>query len=199
MMSDWQERNIDLSQRILDLTLFETKANKALRCHVLPLQYQQSGISLNHELCFDVNTCLPKVINAVQKRFPKHKPIDLLIADVPLTAHNQLALSKVFFNVLLNAMQASQPLQAVSVCVYKQNHSINVVIQDQGSGISENNLQQVFSPFYTTRNGREGTGLGLAISRQIISDCDGSIVLQSALGVGTKCKLQLPLSGWYSH
>jgi signal transduction histidine kinase len=61
--------------------------------------------------------------------------------------------------------------------------TVEVVIEDSGRGIPEEDLEKVFEPFFSTK--RKGTGLGLAIVHQIIDSHGGEIRVKSALGKGT--------------
>ena len=63
---------------------------------------------------------------------------------------------------------------------------------DDGCGISEPALERIFEPLFTTREIGEGTGLGLAISYGIVKQHGGRILLESAVGVGTRFTVRLP-------
>ena len=58
----------------------------------------------------------------------------------------------------------------------------DVVIDDNGAGVKEENLNKLFTPNFTTKSG--GTGLGLAICRNIIEKCDGEITYRKSFGLG---------------
>ena len=58
----------------------------------------------------------------------------------------------------------------------------DVVVDDNGSGVKEENLSKLFTPNFTTKSG--GTGLGLAICRNIIEKCDGEITYRKSFGLG---------------
>ena len=70
---------------------------------------------------------------------------------------------------------------------------VAVEIMDTGLGISEQNLKQIFKPFFTTKPSGEGHGLGLSICQQIIHSYGGEILVDSKLGEWTRFKVQLPL------
>jgi signal transduction histidine kinase len=69
---------------------------------------------------------------------------------------------------------------------------IEVAVRDTGTGIPPENLDRIFEPFFTSKEG--GTGLGLAIARQIAADHGGSLTCESAHGRGTIFRLILPIS-----
>jgi signal transduction histidine kinase len=68
-----------------------------------------------------------------------------------------------------------------------------VVFQDTGCGISEENLSNVFNPFFTTKSPGGGIGLGLAIVYRIVENHQGKIEFESQEGKGTTFKITLPV------
>lgn len=99
-------------------------------------------------------------------------------------------------NVLLNAIQYSAPGSAVTVSLDHAEHErIRCVVADQGQGIPVESLTHVFDRFYRGDPSRSrasgGAGLGLAICRAIAEQAGGSIVIESAAGVGTTVTIQL--------
>jgi two-component system NtrC family sensor kinase len=69
---------------------------------------------------------------------------------------------------------------------------LEMSVADTGSGISQENLSRIFEPFFTTK-GQKGTGLGLAVIWGIIDNHDGTIAVESELGIGTTFRIRLPL------
>jgi CheY-like chemotaxis protein len=65
-------------------------------------------------------------------------------------------------------------------------------ISDTGVGMSEETLSHIFEPFFTTKEPGKGPGLGLAIVYGIVKQCQGSIIIESQVGVGTTCRVFLP-------
>lgn len=65
-----------------------------------------------------------------------------------------------------------------------------IIIKDDGVGMDRKTLENLFMPFYTTKN--EGTGLGMPISRKIIATHSGTLEINSRLGVGTVATVRLP-------
>ena len=72
------------------------------------------------------------------------------------------------------------------------NRRIKIKFSDTGAGISPNQQDQIFTPFFTTK--QRGTGLGLAIVKQIILEHNGKIEVNSVVGKGTTFKIFLPLN-----
>lgn len=71
-------------------------------------------------------------------------------------------------------------------------HAVHITFADEGEGISPEDLERVFEPFYTTK--KEGTGLGLAVSYRIVRDHFGDIRIDSVRGQGTTVTVVLPVS-----
>ncbi len=69
---------------------------------------------------------------------------------------------------------------------------VSVRFEDNGRGISEDEMDRLFIPFFTTR--RRGTGLGLAISQRIVENSGGRLEVQSKLGQGATFTVLLPLA-----
>lgn len=106
-------------------------------------------------------------------------------------------LQQVFFNIIINAIQAMKEggtLLLQTDLVKEQNRElVRVLIGDSGPGIKAEDLELIFTPFYTTKT--QGTGLGLAICRQLMEQQGGSIEIKSRLGEGTRVIIKLPVSG----
>ncbi len=106
---------------------------------------------------------------------------------------NEGQLHQVFLNVLANAIQAIEQEGEVHVETRKVNDMLRIIVSDNGVGIPEDRLPNIFDPFYTTKAPGKGTGLGLSISQRIISDHNGTISCESALNKGTRFIINLPL------
>ena len=69
-----------------------------------------------------------------------------------------------------------------------------LTVEDTGCGIPEEQVDQIFDPFYSTRDNHEGSGLGLAVVRSIVSSCNGCLRVNSESGRGTLFRVYLPLA-----
>ncbi|WP_163339221.1 PAS domain-containing sensor histidine kinase [Desulfopila sp. IMCC35008] len=99
-------------------------------------------------------------------------------------------LKQVFLNILLNSLQAVSAEGQICVNVGRDGSDVVCKIEDNGTGIDEENLTRVFDPYFTTKN--DGTGLGLAISSKIIEEHGGSVSMESKPGCGATVTVRLP-------
>jgi signal transduction histidine kinase len=116
---------------------------------------------------------------------------------LPPVVLDQEQIKQVLLNILLNAVDATPEDGTISVTTkpVKRNGSIDYVqieISDTGKGIANEDLDKVFTPFYTTKH--EGSGLGLAISYQIIQEHQGTIEVESTKDKGTTFRINLPVN-----
>lgn len=110
---------------------------------------------------------------------------------LPLIFMQRGHLSEIFLNLLQNAREAMEGVGSLKVgAYYGENYSVIVTIEDDGPGMSEEQLSQLFEPYYTTKE--KGTGLGLAIVKHNVEIYGGTISVESELGKGTKFCLQFP-------
>src|SRR5574338_20715 len=126
----------------------------------------------------------------------QHADVNLEVGDVagPLTVNvDAEQVSQVFFNLILNAIQASKRGGCVRVEVQQAHDVVRVNVVDNGAGIPAHVAARIFEPFFTTKAG--GTGLGLPIAHRIIAAHGGSITLTSpGSGAGATFRLTLPLA-----
>jgi len=101
-------------------------------------------------------------------------------------------MTKALLNIILNAIQATEPGGRISVVTSKNNGDFLIKISDTGKGIPKDDLSKIFQPYFTTKE--RGTGLGLSIAHRIISDHKGKIEVESEVGKGTTFTIYLPLN-----
>lgn len=107
-------------------------------------------------------------------------------------------LNQVFMNILSNAVHAIEDKGYIYISTTTKlsegdDHMIVVSIRDTGGGMSKEIQEQIFEPFYTTKDVGKGTGLGLSISKDIIEKHHGTIDVKSELGEGTSFLITLPI------
>ena len=112
--------------------------------------------------------------------------------DLPEVEHDSDQIHQVLLNLLLNAVQAMESAGTVRVEIDSQNDFARVCVSDTGKGIPEQQLAQIFRPFYTTRG--NGTGLGLSLARRIVEEHHGRIHVTSVVGKGSTFEVLIPFT-----
>jgi len=106
-------------------------------------------------------------------------------------------IKQVLFNVLLNAIDAAPENSAITVgtrLLEKNGYQdqVQIMVRDNGKGVPKEDVDKIFTPFYTTK--RQGSGLGLAISHQIIEEHHGTIEVESEENQGATFYINLPVN-----
>lgn len=115
-----------------------------------------------------------------------------LQSDIFILA-NKEDIWRMAINVIDNAIKYGKVNSTISVNLFNENNCFNIIIEDQGPGISEDALGKLFEPFYREDFKRsEGSGLGLSIVKSIVDKYNGSINIESKLNIGTKVLIQIP-------
>ncbi len=104
-------------------------------------------------------------------------------------------LQQVLINILINAIHESHIDSVIGVLARLDNEqTVHIEITDQGSGISQEDLSRVFSPFFTTKPEGTGTGLGLSVSYGIVNKHGGTISLDNRPEGGLLVCIELPVN-----
>ncbi|MCK4235731.1 MAG: hypothetical protein KAX38_01345 [Candidatus Krumholzibacteria bacterium] len=114
---------------------------------------------------------------------------DYIIEQAPF-AGEEKRIEQSFLNILLNAQQSITDKGQIKATLSAAQKSYVVKFEDNGSGIDEKELENIFEPFYTTKPA--GSGLGLAIVKKIVEDHRGQIGIESNPGTGTIFTITLP-------
>ena len=125
------------------------------------------------------------------------KAIERSLADLPRFSFDKDMLIEVLENIFLNAIDSMSGGGTLTVTSAKGNRTekpdVLIKIQDTGGGISKDQMEMIFEPFYTTKAAEQGTGLGLSITKKIMESLGGAVEIESAEGKGTEVILTLPL------
>jgi len=129
------------------------------------------------------------------------KSTDRLIVNynrhIPLIKANKQQLEQVLINLITNACHSLQNKNQsiiITLLMEKEKNTITIDVEDEGTGIEDENLKYIFDPFFTTKRNSGGTGLGLYISYNIVKSHGGELVLKSEKGKGTICRVILPIN-----
>ncbi|MCC6277551.1 MAG: PAS domain S-box protein [Oligoflexia bacterium] len=150
--------------------------------------------------CF-VAKVIEEVYNLMGQKF-KEFGIEFVADIAPdlrvAMGHNEL--EQVLLNLVINSVfaidraQKSQSSRSHSIVIQVTELGTSHVlsVRDSGCGISPNDINKIFQPFYTTKPVGEGTGLGLSISYRLVREAKGDIQVDSQVGAGTTFRIQLP-------
>lgn len=186
--SKLREINTDILADINELKLMN---------HFLMKYLQVQTLHLREIDIKDIITCLTdKYQSSFGNKFTFSckfsSPLPSLLAD-------EEQLKEVFANIIDNAIDAVADGGIISIAAAyyktlpddKKKNIIGVEIEDNGRGIPEDKLDNIFEPYYTTK--KEGTGIGLAIAHRIMESHDGWIKVESREKIGTKFALYFPV------
>jgi len=151
-----------------------------------------------------IDELLKSTLLMAQSRIKKH-------ADVVLEFSNELPplvcfpgeLSQVLLNILINAGDAiieSGKWGVITITTFVERNEIVISISDTGCGIPEEHRDNIFNPFFTTKDVGKGTGQGLSLAHNIIIEKHkGKLDFKSKVGEGTTFYIRLPIEGEHEH
>ncbi|WP_312473546.1 ATP-binding protein [Neobacillus sp.] len=117
----------------------------------------------------------------------------IIAGPLPPIDCEEKQLKQVFINLIKNAIEAMPNGGQIRIKVeVSAEGKLSISIEDEGYGISEENIANLVEPFFTTK--KDGTGLGLMVTSQIIKDHNGELKIDSNIGKGTKVHVTLPLT-----
>jgi|GEM_PF-1062857 PAS domain S-box-containing protein len=171
-------RNTDIANKIIKELIDLAKPSE------VSLKPGNIGNVINR-VCELIKTRCEKQHVVLHKRWSKRLPAILM---------DEERMEKAFLNFVLNGLDAMARGGSLSINAYpdSQKQEVAVSILDTGKGISQENLEKIFHPFFTTK--RDGIGLGLCLAEQVISSHKGTVTISSHPGQGTEVVLRLKVS-----
>jgi len=141
---------------------------------------------------------ITQTIDRAVEQLEHHKPAGVSIyrnysPDVAPFFFDPDLMERVFYNLLVNAAQASPPQSSITIKTRQQDDTVEIAIIDRGAGIDPKHLESIFNPFFTTKS--QGVGLGLAIVSRIVDEHGGRITVESETGAGSIFRVLLPVAG----
>jgi two-component system sensor histidine kinase/response regulator len=176
-------------QEMLDLTsdLLELARLKEARHQLVASASPQPVADLVEEVCDLLR----------EQARSKDQTLIVDIADRPTMIANRTHLKQVWTNLVSNAIKYTHSGGRITVSLCSEGDHVLGFVEDNGMGISEKDLAQLFQEFFRTdqakASGEIGTGLGLSIVKQIVDAYGGQIKVNSQLGEGTRFTITLPL------
>jgi cell cycle sensor histidine kinase DivJ len=124
---------------------------------------------------------------------------ECIAPDLPGLIADRRALKQVLLNLMSNAVKFTPHGGDVTVTAVRDRDHVEIVVADNGCGIAEADLGQLGAPFFQARQSydrqHEGTGLGLSVVRGLLGLMGGSMMIESAPGVGTRVAIRMPIGG----
>ena len=146
----------------------------------------------------NLNTILDEVAGGLKEQEFQVSNITLIrdyepdLPEIPVDADQ---ISQVFLNLINNAGDAiGGSGGTITLSTRRSDGSVRVTVTDTGVGMTSDVMQQVFLPFYTTKEVGRGTGLGLSVSSSIVESFGGRIEVQSMPGAGSSFTVVLPVN-----
>lgn len=152
-----------------------------------------------YEEAYDLKRGIEGSLIMAQNEIKYVAAVEQELGEIPTIVAIGNEINQVLLNFIVNAahaikMKGSDTLGLIKIGVYQLEDFVYCVIEDNGIGISPENLKQIFNPFFTTKTVGEGTGLGLSISYDIVvNQHHGEIFAESEVGSGTKFTIKLPI------
>lgn len=174
----------DLVDKIIHTVNNLTSTTEEILNFARPVKLAPTKVELN-SVAQDVIQLLSKEIST------RGIELCLELSSSPVTGMlDEASIRAASLNLVLNAVQSMSGGGRLTISTGANNGNLWMVITDTGSGISPDQIKQIFEPFSTTKS--RGLGLGMPYAQKIINQHGGKILVQSELGKGTEVRIELP-------
>ena len=194
-LNDWpglaEEPRMEDFPRYLEIIVREIYRCKGIIDSLLSFSRKSDG---NFEKV-NVNSIIGEVLELVRHQGREKKIVvkENLLTWLPDVYGDASVLRQVFLNLVLNAYQAIDIEGVINIETSVDDTHVLARIIDNGTGILPENLDQIWNPFYTTKAVGKNQGLGLAVTYDIVKKHNGTIKVNSTVGVGTEFIVSLPI------
>lgn len=193
--ASWQSLDLDfILEDSIDLLHDSAKGMERIARIVADLKAFSNVDRANEEYA-DLNNCLHEAAGMVETQMPAGINFRFDLLPLPSIVCLPGHINQLFFNVIRNAVLAIKDADRpgeVKISSEADDEGIVVRIHDTGVGMTKEQMEHAFEPFYTTRPVGSGVGLGLATARNVIQAHSGRISLDSQPDVGTTVTMFFP-------
>ncbi len=173
----------------IDIIIEEVKRLEKILNNITDFSKPSKPEKIDTQICEVMeNTCMLMENYFQEKHITLQKRYETGIPEAPV---DPTQIKQVFLNILMNAVEAMPDGGKLDVNIESVNESIKIYIIDAGKGMPHGVLQNIYDPFFTTK--QSGTGVGLSVSLKIIEDHGGTIDAISEQEKGTTMLLTLPI------
>ncbi len=197
---------IEAARYYLQDTMNSGDANLTAKLQIIKRNVQRASNIINNLLDFsrhspndfaklNVNEIIDKTLSLIEKDLRSQNiAVFKNYHDIPNIHSAVDSIKQVFLNIIINAIHAMPRGGELSISTQSVDDEwIMIRFSDTGIGIAEENLKNVFSPFFTTKALGKGTGLGMYISHSMIEKEGGDIFVESEEGKGTTFIVMVPM------
>jgi signal transduction histidine kinase len=139
---------------------------------------------------FDITELMKELVDENEERLEgKDLKFNASLHEVVIARFDRHMMKQALFQVIDNAVDASEKGQVISLKVFEEGANVKLVVADKGKGIPEGIQSHIFAPFYTTKERHKG--LGLTLTHNVIDAHQGSISLNSS-ETGTEVIITIP-------
>jgi two-component system sensor histidine kinase KdpD len=193
-----EKNSLDTESRreLIDLAWEEAGRMNRFVSNLLDMTRLEAGALKIKKEPYDVQDLLGSCLASLEPRLKGKKVKIDLPSDLPLVPMDSVLMAQVLGNVLDNALKYSPPGGMIEIAARIREKRVEIEVADQGPGIPEEYLTQVFNKFsrITREDGTSGIGLGLTISKGIVEAHEGKIWAENRPGGGSKIVFTLPLT-----
>jgi len=151
----------------------------------------------------DINTCILNAIELINIQMKKNSIDIIFVLDdtIPEIMGDNLSLEQLFINLILNSKDAiltrqdDEPYLSgfIKITTTMRENQVILIIEDNGSGIPEDLITKIWTPFFTTKLKGKGTGIGLSLSHRIIKEHDAEVNIDTS-SRGTVFTIKFPVN-----
>ncbi len=149
----------------------------------------------------DINEVLAQVTGFLEKE-AERRGIAISVeskGETQLFECDKGSLQRIFLNLVDNALDAMEEGGKLDITIdFEKNKQVVITVADNGRGISDEDINKIFEPFYSTKNKHWGAGLGLSITFGLVKEINGDIRVKSRVGEGTCFTITLPINNKYN-
>jgi len=185
-----EDPRLDAFPKYLQVIVRESYRCKGIIDSLLSFSRKSDGSVSN----ININVILQEVLELVRykSRYDKIEIQTRLQSDLPDVLADPTGLRQVCMNLLINAHQAISDSGLVEISTGMTKNMVMFQIKDSGCGIPKDAIEQIWDPFFTTKEVGQGNGLGLAVTYNIIKRLGGDISVESQVGKGSKFTVRIP-------
>lgn len=181
------EQQTEDLERIIKASLYSREIIKKLMIFSRQMPQQITKVNLN-----DI---VENILYFIDVRFQSRgiRIVKELEPSLPEVPADEVQMSQVLVNLITNSVYAMPEGGNIFVSTKSKDQTVSLIVKDTGTGMTPEVKNKIFEPFFTTKPVGQGTGLGLSVVQGIVESHNGQIVVNTAIGKGTKFEIRLPV------